>query len=500
MKKISNLFQNKRSIVGLFLLAALVSTTYKIQENSGRIKRLTNFESGMQTCFTRVNQTYTAKMLAEATSEYLTQNFQNLTEECFAEGILNVEESFKNELSQTTKKLSNLASNVHWFHEDILSPGTSKSIAGDGESRDVGARFEKIESTKDEILDSSELYKTEIFEALNKQKTFFYVSSIFLVILMFSEYMSTTRRRLSNNSREKEAEAELLDNGGVSSVKVGEIIRSALEQNDLINCSKLFSNFHTLQSFDKNLKNKNIYSVLGDLVTPQSAYVHTVMENEISDEVNELVNKMWNDEKTGITNDNSEGKMLHDLNLETMSSSVIDLLVEKLFSQGIQIDIKIPENLMIKGRNEELEQSLYHLLNFAINSTHTESGEKSISLCAQKLGDVVAFDLTYRGQGFDNEMLKYRVGLSNVQTQQDIDLQICQTLLQEIDAKLQLDNKMNQQGEIVGGRVKIIFKTGAMESSESKMSKEARLIDLKRGSKKEIMASLNSSANSAMNI
>ena len=73
------------------------------QENSEKIKRLTNFDSGMQTCFSRVNQTYTASMLADSSSNYLTQNFQNFTEECFAEGILNVEETFKGELSQVAK-------------------------------------------------------------------------------------------------------------------------------------------------------------------------------------------------------------------------------------------------------------------------------------------------------------------------------------------------------------------------------------------------------------
>ena len=178
MNKISSFLEHKKSITGLFLLATLVVNTYNIQENSGRIKRLTNFESGMQTCFSRVNQTYTAKMLGEAASNYMTQNFQNLTEECFAEGILNVEDSFKTELSLVAKKLSTLASNVHWFHEDILSPGSVRTIASNGESRDVGTRFEKIETTKEEILESSDKYKTEITNSLNTEKTIFYALRI----------------------------------------------------------------------------------------------------------------------------------------------------------------------------------------------------------------------------------------------------------------------------------------------------------------------------------
>lgn len=482
MKKISNLLQNKRSIAGLFLLAALVMTTYEIQENSGRIKKLTNFESGMQTCFTRVNQTYTAKMLGEVSSEYLTQNFQNLTEECFAEGILNVEDSFKAEMSLVAKKLSTLASNVHWFHEDILSPGSARAISENAETRDVGARFEKIETTKDEILESGEVYKAEISEALSRQKSFFYVSATFLVILMFSEYMSNTRRRLSNLAREKEAQAELLDNGGAGSVKVGEIIRAALEQNELFNCSKLFSNFHAQQLFDKSFKNKNKFS-LEELVTP--------IGGRSTAAVNESIDKIWNDDSIGLSADKLEGKMLQDLNLENMSSSVIDLLAEKLFSQGVQLDVKIPENLMIKGRPEELEQTLYHLINYAINSTYADSKDskdKSISIFAHRLGDIVAFDLIHSGAGFDEEILKQRVGISHSGKALDVDLQICQTLLTEIDAKIQLDNKINQNGVITGGRVKIIFKSGV---------NEARLVDLKVGSKKDILATINAASSTS---
>ncbi|MGZ3786996.1 MAG: hypothetical protein ACXVLQ_00655 [Bacteriovorax sp.] len=479
MKQITNLLESKRNIAGLLLLASLIGITYNIQENSGRIKRLTNFESGIQTCFSRVNQTYTAKMLGDTASNYLTTNFQNLTEECFAEGILQVEDSFKVELSLVAKKLSTLASNVHWFHEDILSPGSARAIANDGESRDVGARFEKIETTKDEILDATEGHKSEITDTLNKEKNIFYVSATLLVLIMISEYMSTTRRRLSNQARENEAQAELMDNGGVVSVKVGEIIRTALEQNDLFNCSKLFANYHSQQSFDKTIKNKNKLS-LDELVTP--------LANQSPAEVNEKIDKIWNDDSIGVSADNLEGKMLKDLNLEQVSSAIVGLLAEKLFSQGVQLDIKIPENLSVKARAEELEQTLYHLVNYAINKCQSDSGDKRISMSAHRLGDIVAFDLIHSGQGFDEELLKQRVGITCSARSLDIDLQICQELLQEIEGKVQFDNKLNQKGEVVGGRVKIIFKSG--ESAP-------RLVDLKVGSKKEILEILNSQTNSS---
>ena len=475
MKKLLNVFENKRSIAGLFILAGLVFTTYTIQENAGQIKRLTNFESGIQTCFTRVNQTYTANLLGDSTSTYLTQNFQNLTEECLAEGILSVESSFQTQLAGAAKQLSNLASNVHWFHEDILAPAGAKNLAGNEAARDVGARFEKIESTKDEILESTNTYKNQITESQNFQKNIFYVSATLLVILMLAEYMSLTRRRLSNNAREKEAHAELLNNGGATSVKVGEIIRIALEQNELPNCSRLFANFHAYNSTERGRNKMSLESLVTPLGVNAGKNTNT----------GSVIDKLWEDDSIGVVADTSEAKNFIDINLEQVSTAVVDLLAEKLFSQGVQLDINIPENLAIRARQEELEQALYHLFAFAINSTQSENGEKNISVYAHKLGDVVAFDLIHSGAGFDESTLKHRAGIETQGNGLDLDLQISQTLLSEVYAKIQLDNKLDQNGNIVGGRVKVIFKSAFDTNANA-----GRIVDVKKGTKKDILASI----------
>lgn len=474
MKKLIYVLENKRSLAGLVLLAGLIFTTYSIQENSGQIKRLTNFENGIQTCFTRVNQTYTANLLGDSTSTYLTQNFQNLTEECLAEGILTVENSFQNNFAGTAKTLSNLASNVHWFHEDILAPNGAKNLAGKGQVRDVSSRFEKIETRKDEILESTNSFKAQITKSQDLQKNFFYVSATLLVILMIVEYMSITRRRFSNNSREKEAFDELINNGGGASVKVGEIIRIALEQNELFNCSKLFANYHALNNSDKG-KNK---MSLESLITP-------IVANSARPAFD--IDKMWDDDSMAMAADVTPSSKLQNMNLENISSIIVDMLAEKLFSQGVQLHVNIPESLEIRARHEELEQTLYHLFAFAINSSSNHSADRNISISAQKLGDVVVFDLVHSGAGFDDTLLKKRIGLESDGAALDLDLQICQTLLAEIEAKIQLDNKLDQNGNTIGGRVKIVFKA-AIAATES--LNQARLVDLKVGSKKEILAAM----------
>ena len=477
----TKLLASKRNLIGVCLLGGLIFTTYNIQENSAQMKKLSNFESGVQTCFARVNQTYTAKLIGDSASNYLTQNFQNLTEECFAEGILNIEESFKTELSSVAKKLSTLASNVHWFHEDILSPTGAHKLTGDGEDLDIGSRFEKIEATKDEILESSESRKSDITNALNKQKTFFYVSSVLLVLLMLSEYIANSRRRSLNLLRENEAESELNNNGGITSVRIGEIIRSALEQNELTNCSKLFSNYHNHNLLDKTLRGKEKLN-LESLVTPLGA-------KSISNQSKEQIEKIWNDDSIGVDVDKKPEAKLDHINLEQQCSNVIDLLSDKLFSTGVNLDFQINENIFVKAKSEELEQILYHLVSYAINNSQAKTRARTVGIVAHRLGDVVAFDLTYSGAGFDSELLKQKIGLSQSDKKVSVDLEICQSLAEEIQAKIQFDNKLDQKGEVVGGRIKVIFKSAP---------NNAKLVDLKVGSKKQILESMRSGPTSTI--
>ncbi len=489
MKNLVKIFESKRSFVGLGLLAVLIFTTYKIQENSGYIKKLSNFESGIQTCFSRVNQTYMANLLGDKVSNYLSTNFQNLTEECLAEGLITAESLSSDKAIIASRQLSNLASNVHWFHEDILAPENSKTISGKNEVRDVSTRFEKIETMKDELLEQANVQKSEISNSLNQQKSIFYVSATLLMVVMLIEYLSLTSKKISNNMRENEAKAELQSGGGATSVKLAEILRTALEQNDLVNCSKLFSNFYTYAVSEKNQSK----AALESLVTPTK--LKSIDETAI--EMNNVINKIWEDDSIGVDVDNlvkSKNEKVESVNLELMSSTVIDLHAEKLFAHGVQIDLKIPEGLMVQGKGEDLEQSLYHLFSYAINSTTSENGEKSISIFAHKLGDVVAFDLLYTGAGFEESILKQRVGLETNQNGEiDLDLTIAQTLLTELQAKVQFDNKIDQNGNSVGGRVKIIFKTGeAAKATNAATTQTGRLVDLKVGNKKEILTTLQS--------
>lgn len=439
MNQITGLLANKRIVSSLFLLGGVLFFTYSIQDSAQKMKRVTNLESGIQTCFSRVNQTYTAKLLNEQTSQYLTQNFQSLTEECFAEGILNAEEYLKNDLPIVAKRLSTLASNVHWFHEDTLLPeSATHAIGSSEEGRNIGTRFERIETTKDEVLEAVEQFKSSVSSLLSRDKNIFYVLSFLLTTILMMEYAATANRKISNAARENEASEELLDNDGVESVKVREIIAIALEQNQLQNCAKLFQNFYTyrIENLVSKSQNKEIHA-LENLITPNH-----LAKPAIQEKMQEKIEKIWNDDNAGRHLD-QDVLTADSFNLNQVSARAIDLLAEKIFTQGVQLKATIAEHITIKGREEELEQVFYHLLASAVSSTSSSL----ISMTAQRLGDIVILDLAFQNKGS-----------ADIST--SIDMKICQTLLDEINAKIKIDNTLDQLGNVSGTRVKLIFIAG----------------------------------------
>jgi hypothetical protein len=480
MNGISVYFQSKRMLFQMVLVAGLFASAYRVSDGTEKIKRLTSFERGTETCFSRVNQTYTAKIIGDNNSQYLTQNFEALTEECFAETVFAVDENFKLELPQVLKKLSTLSSNVHWFHEDLLTP-KEKKILTNGEGRDVGTRFEKIENTKDEILDESETLKSNLNKNLGSDKNIFFIVSGLLVITLMMELLGRTKNNIANNDRENEAIDELINNGGINSAKIGEILRVALEQNGLVSCAKLFTNYYINSVIEKNTKDKNT-----DL--NQSQNIQFANENL----ENEKIETIWGNDEIGINADGvnsiaqNSGENVNStksFSLDFFVSNAVDLLAEKMFSQGVQVIVKSGENIQIKGTDENIEQIIYHSINFAITKTSQGKGDnKIVTINAIKLGDVVAFDLIANGEGFDPQFLKNKVGLGSGPIDLDLDLKICESLLQEIEAKMQIDNRLNQNGGIEGLRIKMIFKSGTDTTK--------KLVDLKKGTRKEILSQI----------
>lgn len=492
----------KEYTLQLVLLGSVITTGYLISENSLKTSKLTNLEGGIQTCFQRVNQTFTAKIINDASSVYLTQNFQALTEECMAEGLVSAEEVLKKFDGATFKKLSNLASSIHWFHEDILNGGSTGAALTNGAkatNSNPSERFEKIESLKDDVYEGTGALKANLNQTADLLKMIFVSLMTLLGVSIAIELFRQTKRRFSNHVRELEAQSELYDYSVLNSARSIDILRSSLENNGLVYCSRLFTKLVDGISFQATSAKDVVRT------TPHSA-VQVVTATDTPADYRKKMDMMWEDASVARSADGSarvsdmveetlnlkSDKVAHlnqdatqttgqlpVINLENSVEKIFDLVSDRIFKHGISIELNMDSALNIYFRAEELEQVLFQVLNNAIQSLEnkTDTTNRKLTINGLRLGSSIVLDVINSGTAqaksvVDNEVTEI--------DDANIGLTICESFMEEFGGKVQFDVMMNSKGERTGEIVKLVFK--GLPNQQS-----SRLVDVKVGTKKEIL-------------
>jgi len=496
----SSIFSKTKILSALFLTVGGMSfLAFKISQIESKNNQLSTIERGLDTCYARVNQTYTAKMIQDQSMNYLSQSFQALTEDCFAEVAQAINEGLKEEMPKTAKKLSTLASSVHWFHESLISNNKNSQVK-DG---DFGSRFEKIESLRDEVLEEIDFIKVANGKESLSLKHMLLAATIFLFAGIIFELSRRTRKNLSILEKDSQALKEMEESGGVYSIKIGEIIKNALEDGEYYQCAKFFTNYYLHQVFEKN----NRENLNRSFVTPSSLGQKTFPSQHTNQRSNQedVIEAIWENEQLTIDID---GKMLNKnptsseigesaTENEHMSStclldqsvnSLIEQTSGKLFSKGIGLDLKLVENTKVVGDEETILCFLFSAISYLINSAETNDQAARLKITMLKLGDVLALDMSISGKSIPLELLKERKGLDlggDIQnsTSLDLELKICLETAALIDgSKCVLDHSLNQMGEVVGPRIKMIFKLAT--------ERQVTLSSLHVGKKAEILESI----------
>ncbi len=161
-----------------------------------------NYQSlseGVYTCFARVNQTYTAKLLGQGSSPYLGEDFSKLTQECFAESIqlsksLKIFDSLK--LNQT---LNSLASETHWLYQNLRGTSSTAMKLGQGDSSiSLNNRYTELEKMKDKALD---FIDSEISSLSTYQNLLLGMALLMMGGLFFLIYRSRTQGPVASKDK-----------------------------------------------------------------------------------------------------------------------------------------------------------------------------------------------------------------------------------------------------------------------------------------------------------
>lgn len=410
----------------------------------GRINSLYTLQDGVQTCFGRLSQSYTAKIINDRLSQYLSNDFMKTTEDCFSEALTMTREKMSYVSRQVEEELNTLAEDAHWYHEKLnarsdagLNPVPQSVILAN-----LGSRFQKLEQKRNQLIEVIDQNRATLISRNDYVSwAFFLLAPIVLLFSGLRMWKEWAREETAQESNEIIAEQTPI-----------------IAQTQVDRAGPVVS------------------------VAPQAGA-----------EALKKIDKMWEefnreDAQTIVEDEAQESTDNQVVNLSDAFTQVMDILSSKIFTTGIQVDFEIDQELRVLAKNEALEQIIYHVMMNSINSYDYEHNSKSLKVTTKKLGGTLLVSFIDRGRGFNKDFLKsLALGNSISNDPQHLELMICRELVKEFQGLISFENMAHKNGEILGSKVELVLRIDPAYLDETKKSK---LVSLVRGKKRDVIKRL----------
>lgn len=490
---LKNLVHGRTKVLSTVGLLILVGLSASLQNFSQAQNKILGLQDGIQTCFTRVHNSYTARLIGSGT-EYLSESFTKNTEECFGEALA-VYEDLKISNNEILENLNTLATDVSWFHQKI----TAKEVNGlfEGNSQDVllanaGNRFEKLELKKEIVNGELSEKRAQIIAQKATLGYFFYFVAGIVPLILGLDYLNS-RKKEELLEKSESAAAELLEKGSFSSVAVRELVLKVLTGFGFKKLAKLYD-----LSFIRNGDD-----VEGSIKIKKQSSEEKSKENTISlvppagsgkkqDKAGKPIllsghNRGKNSfeiEKAWTANGEGQSeKKRATTEIESCISEVVDVLASRIFTQGIKVEVNT-SSVDVYADKEALSQAIYNILVNAVDNYNFDDPNKHLSISTRKLGNVLIADIYDSGREFSKEFLRQSKGLATGMVEHT-ELAIAQSLIEDINARISFENVANEDGQQVGRKVQIVLDA----VSNAKNSK--KLVRLEKMTKKELLRKMN---------
>lgn len=460
------------STLGLFALVGLSST---LQNFSQTTNKITTLQDGIQTCFTRVHNSYTARLIGSG-SEYLQESFVANTEECLGEAI-RAYENLKVDNTALLDDLNGLSTDVNWFHQKVTARAENGLFDGNPESvllSNIGSRFEKLDIKKEQVISGLGSAKNIVTSQKKTIGYFFFLVAGLVPLFLFMDYLSKKSQE-DNLSEVEQAAAEILKAGNGKIEVIHSLVQKALQGFGFKNLGKLYESYivrEAIRTEDESSKENESKDEAGIPIMLQ-----TTSRAAAANKIEEI----WTE-----TTKQEPQKKRPSIELEAGIGNVIDIVSSKIFTQGIQIDINT-EPVKVYGEDEPIEQAFYHLLVNSIENYDFDDPKKYLSINVRKLGATVLIDFFDSGREFSKEFLRQSKGLATG-IAEHTELAIAQSLIEESYGKISFENVANEDGESVGRKIQVVLE--AVVSKDKSLSKKK--VHVEKTTKKEFLASLKS--------
>lgn len=244
MKKLQTIALEKILLFCGFSLALTVIGFWEFHSNVSMSEKLARVQTGVSTCFSRVNQTFTAAMIKDYNGPYLKRDFMALTDECLKEGSKAAGVDMST-LPKASVYFNELLSEVHWFHEKVVKVVGAQAGGVEVPMNAINEKFMKIEELKLDLTDQLDSVHGQYREARLRDELL--VAAAFMMFMGSLFIFGLKELALLRHRREMEHKAlSLLNTGSArAAALVDQLIQKALTGQGMPVTAQVFTDYHT---------------------------------------------------------------------------------------------------------------------------------------------------------------------------------------------------------------------------------------------------------------
>jgi hypothetical protein len=459
MKKflLSSKFLGGLSALSLIGVLTLSSFSNSLGSKQSGLYQLSN---GLGICFQRVNQSFTALMIRDFSSDFITNDFKSMTGECFSEisSVLGTQLSGNKVIA---KRMNNLMSDIHWFNEKI------ERVAGMAQKSDIELtesniidkyiEIEQLKGRVDETLVTSA-------EGINSQKSLAVIALVLSQLaLLFSFFTLFLKRRIL---KQELSNIETIVKEEASNGDINLFVQNI--SNKLFKLLNIPETQSMMVSFQARLIEEN-HKLQDDLISAHTLGM-SIDQTGIVIEENELASEEVIEEKIETSDFNNS------LNI------VLDRVKGKAFNHGIIIDTEISEEIEVNSSEEALDQLLFSIISYAMDSSLEHNEGRKVIIKGKPLGGIAYCKLKVEGYSFSDEDIKIING-KEVNSDTNMNLVLLKELLIDTNANLAVKNRFNSSNGLTESEIELIF-----ERAKPSIAAQKEISKIVKGTKKELKA------------
>lgn len=443
-----------------------------------KLKNSSLLTEGVGTCFTRVQQSYTAKIVGDSSSEYLRSSFFSDTEDCFGEVLgISKRTSIFSDYKAGLVGLNNLVSDVHWFHQGLK--GTVGFNSGD-DARKVAEKYGKLESARFTVEEALGALRKQAVSNFKYFKAFTIAS---IVAFAFFTTLAIFRRR------KVIAEFDAIETRAKKMIEEGRF-GDFQELGNLVEnyCAGL--NLGYGQRVIRTLVDMGQNKAIELLPSTTKGQLEKAPNNLVMFQVNERpldeqqIDKIWSEmqekdaDQTPVFT--SENELVPEMTPEVegyqvdeILARVIDQLTPRLFKDGLMLEMDSDNLLRTNLDIDLLEQVFLEMLSLSL---HQDTQKNAYNLSVRSYQDENAKYFIVLGPA---------VGIENVSS-----FKIVQELCREITGKFQFTPVTSSNGTEIGCRLELIYDSTIkpqLQTETTPRQEQRRLTSIKKGKKKDLV-------------